>query len=393
MPERFSQLLNKLINLFRHPYNVVVLFIGCLSLTLASYEGIEQIKHDNYNVMQLSLLLFSILSIIIFILKPIYGSWLIVIASGIGFLVSFDTIFSDVMASLFSITVLAYLSPGQGCVCALLYTAAAIASLELQRGTIFSHNGVYSFIAAIGFFFVCGLASRLRNQRDRARSHAYMLQYNATVANELHDYTCNELTDIKLMLEHLRQKEPSPSSSDSIIDDLEHITNQALHHTRNAIKQLNGASSYSENKQRLRHYNLYESINQQKNILEKLGFNCHIIITDQAYELITAKNSSLVTGLLRELFGNIAKYAKPSEGCVLTVTCNRQIIDITLCDTPKDNVVSHQASREGTGLARYRLKIESIRGTWSITQSHDIWMLHTTIPIDSIPITHIPSPA
>lgn len=86
----------------------------------------------------------------------------------------------------------------------------------------------------------------------------------------------------------------------------------------------------------------------------------------------------LLEGLLNELYANIAKHAAPHEWYAVTISFDRRHVIISASDVLKDEAVRLGL---GSGLKRYRTVIESMSGTFDITDDSDNWNANITIPL------------
>ncbi|MCH9276694.1 2CS histidine protein kinase [Bifidobacterium amazonense] len=122
--------------------------------------------------------------------------------------------------------------------------------------------------------------------------------------------------------------------------------------------------------------------------LAELGFDGQTIVSNAND---AAQPDDLIAGLLEELYGNIAKHADPACGYVLTIGIGRDAVQIALVDTAlvddghgigRD---AGQAGRRrqslGTGLDRYRTRLNARGGALDIDARHGEWTLSAVIPL------------
>ena len=86
--------------------------------------------------------------------------------------------------------------------------------------------------------------------------------------------------------------------------------------------------------------------------------------------------ATLVIGLVRELFGNIAKHARAYADYTMLISWTDAAFVIELSDVPKPSADAGLRS----GLERYRRTIESMQGQWNVESADDHWSIHAEVP-------------
>lgn len=88
-------------------------------------------------------------------------------------------------------------------------------------------------------------------------------------------------------------------------------------------------------------------------------------------------------GLISELYANIAKHADPDEWYVVTILFDDGRIIVSASDTLKD---AGPRIGLGSGLERYKAVVESMSGTFAVTDDADgagsrAWSVEITLPL------------
>ncbi|WP_236029155.1 hypothetical protein [Bifidobacterium miconisargentati] len=101
---------------------------------------------------------------------------------------------------------------------------------------------------------------------------------------------------------------------------------------------------------------IIDRIDSQEERLRALGFDGQTTVPD-AFPQLSASRAELLTGLLGEIYANIAKHGDPAHGYVVSIAADGDDIVVTAVDTPLPN---HGTGSDdsglglGTGLDRYR---------------------------------------
>ena len=122
---------------------------------------------------------------------------------------------------------------------------------------------------------------------------------------------------------------------------------------------------------------LQSLIDEEESRLEAPGFTGDNLLAEP-HRPLTPETMRLLSGLLAELYANIAKPAAPHEWSAVTISFDRRHVIISASDVLKDEAVRLGL---GSGLKRYRTVIESMSGTFDITDDSDNWNANITIPL------------
>ncbi|KAA8827295.1 2CS histidine protein kinase [Bifidobacterium myosotis] len=90
----------------------------------------------------------------------------------------------------------------------------------------------------------------------------------------------------------------------------------------------------------------------------------------------------LLSGLLEELYGNIAKHADPVGGYVVTIRFGSDAVHVVCTDRPRVQEPGERAdiATGGTGLAWYGTLLEERKGVLRITTQDAEWTLSVVVP-------------
>lgn len=99
---------------------------------------------------------------------------------------------------------------------------------------------------------------------------------------------------------------------------------------------------------------------------------------------IDALNNSdtvFVADFLRELFGNIARYADPTQRYVVLVSAAQDHVTIDVTDRPRQGGTTLEGRH--SGLAYYRERVLHAHGDWDVREKRGQWVLHASVPVDN----------
>ncbi|WP_234305162.1 ATP-binding protein [Bifidobacterium longum] len=99
---------------------------------------------------------------------------------------------------------------------------------------------------------------------------------------------------------------------------------------------------------------------------------------------IDALNNSdtvFVADFLRELFGNIARYADSTQRYVVLVSAAQDRVTIDVTDRPRQGGTTLEGRH--SGLAYYRERVLHAHGDWDVREKRGQWVLHASVPVDN----------
>ena len=122
---------------------------------------------------------------------------------------------------------------------------------------------------------------------------------------------------------------------------------------------------------------LQSLIDEEESRLEAPGFTGDNLLAEP-HRPLTPETMRLLSGLLAELYANIAKHTDPGE-LVRHLRHLRHAIHVSASDT-----IASDDTRLGlgSGLDRYRTIIETRGGTFQTRAGQAHWQLDVSIPID-----------
>lgn len=360
-----------------HPWLIVLATIFGVPLLL---EDTYWLFHFNEGMPQLLIMLAQIAGVVALCVKPVAGSYLIVAAMLAVDLTSYVTSSSALFVLFLALAVAGYTSFPEGaaltCVTIIGHATAAV----LYSGELWS-NDLLIYVLECAFCCCLGMALRWKQDRDAHVEAERTLLRDLTVARRLHDYACNEISNTMLLLDELRPC----AGQEQEFDLARRLSSNALHHVRTAIGMLEQAQPAQEGTSSLDADNtIREYASEQASVLSTLGFEGTVIIADELH--IPEGKTDTLRGLVRELFGNIAKHADKDFGYTITITSDDRNLCIMQCDRPKPDcptgtVAEHE--RQGTGLRRYHSVINQLNGQWDQQYDGLLWTLEIQIPLNT----------
>lgn len=123
---------------------------------------------------------------------------------------------------------------------------------------------------------------------------------------------------------------------------------------------------------------LQSLIDEEESRLEAPGFTGDNLLAEP-HRPLTPETMRLLSGLLAELYANIAEHADRGEWYAICVTFDTDAIHVSASDT-----IASDDTRLGlgSGLDRYRTIIETCGGTFQTHTEQAHWQLEAVIPID-----------
>lgn len=290
---------------------------------------------------------------------------------------------------------------------------AALAGVALLGAIVFSpdtvafptiDNNLLSFPCLVALTLCVSTLIRRNGERQRQLQREQTLLANAGIAQRLHDYTTNDLSDIAMMADHQlaicddEQREAWHSVKNLALDALTHTRKaiRTLESDKTTVKQYDGTQTYDHRQNQLvslRHSSTAPAQASETTGIDRLDELNKLIATCQsnlaangyAGEVIRFgteptqlgdATATLIIGLVRELFGNIAKHAQASAGYTMLISWTDAAFVIELSDVPEPNTDVGLRS----GLERYRQTIESMQGQWDIENTSNHWNFHAEVP-------------
>lgn len=252
-------------------------------------------------------------------------------------------------------------------------------------------NGAATVAVLFAGFLLGGLAVRWGQDRDRMELGLRLRRQRERAARDIHDYVSNDLAYVILRLD--RDIAEGRAAGPDELRELRAAAAKALGRTHEVIALLegeaesggggSGAADAGGAVARIR-----QRCEREERRLRVLGFDGQTIVAAQPDARLGSEAQELLDGLLGELYANIARHADPAGGYVLTVRLSRSGADVALADTVAERC-GDAALSCGTGLERYRRRIERLGGALHVTvepggqsdgEPGGEWSLAATIP-------------
>ena len=100
------------------------------------------------------------------------------------------------------------------------------------------------------------------------------------------------------------------------------------------------------------------------------------VIVAGGIDALNNSDTVFVADFLRELFGNIARYADPTQRYVVLVSAAQDRVTI-------DVKVTRRLRGRHSGLAYYRERVLYAHGDWDVREKRGQWVLHASVPVDN----------
>lgn len=253
----------------------------------------------------------------------------------------------------------------------------------------------------------CGFAFRLYKDRNHAISQLNMHRRQEMIAGKLHDVVCNDLAYAlrqmdSLEIVALEAAQRNPTNKEDCagsLSEIRHSLTEALQYTRTAITTLQssdgeshgiGRNGDSTDKTTL---NITALLDQEQKKLNHIGISGIIAAPDMGNVEMPRTTAAIIEGLIREIFGNLLKYADPAKGYVLTTKSDGITLHIGISDSPRPDAGRGAPSNApsdtqpdamfhgDTGIRSYQARLASMGGELSISASDDQWTMQAAIPL------------
>lgn len=375
------------LNRIHHP---AILAAG---LVLAVAIPVEMGVYSSQNLLSWSTIRISLLVAVLCAMlgaAPVWAACLLFAVSGYALLWLFSPLTTIMIAALTSIAVLSFVKPRLG-------AASALAALAALAANNMQNNLTSSNIVGMIIMCLCPLSlgfslNLLFAQRQATATLRQRLDREHT-ARHLHDTISNDLAYMILRIDQASRSD-CPADREQYqrqLTDLRAIAEMALDHTHQVIRQLERTDKPDDRSRIVKTNNDDKTdrkieqqrerfdgiIQSQRRRLGGLGFQGDDILGTFDHPLAD-DILDLLEGLLNELYANIAKHAAPHEWYAVTISFDRRHVIISASDVLKDEAVRLGL---GSGLKRYRTVIESMSGTFDITDDSDNWNANITIPL------------
>ena len=103
------------------------------------------------------------------------------------------------------------------------------------------------------------------------------------------------------------------------------------------------------------------------------------VIVAGGIDALNNSDTVFVADFLRELFGNIARYADPTQRYVVLVSAAQDRVTIDVTDRPRQG----DATFEGAAFRACVLSGAYAHGDWDVREKRGQWVLHASVPVDN----------
>lgn len=378
----FSQ--ERVKELVSHPYRTLITVLPSVTVI---FESVYWLVTGPVSPRDVVLFTVRVLVLGIFILFPQIGAFLVVGLQILELFIPNISPMTMLLACLLAVGLLSYINVRQGVLLGTMLGISAFVSAGLFSGSVMNNGGSISYsclvIIAIGTSIILRLDSRRKEETQQNKA----LLSNTRIARHLHDYTTNDLSNI-IMIADKELNSNEQVDSKQVLASILHTANDALSQTRHVIQALEQPLNPSESEKQRElteaisedfTHDVLELVDEQQEILTSLGFEGTILVPNHEADAITHEEATLVLGLMRELFGNIAKHSDPNYGYTMTISFIPQAFDISLSDIPRIKA-SCKPNGLQSGMLRYQKAVEDRNGNWSIDSTETSWNLTMHIP-------------
>lgn len=323
------------------------------------------------------MIIVELASVLIFIWQPLLGSIIILIIWCVAYIIPVPTPSTYIAAGLMAIGVIGYINLILSICIAGLFIGlklgiSAIPALEIPYPT-----ATFTFMLLMTMITCAALGCIVRLLQQQRREQEYLRQQEQqrSIAADLHDSACNDLTYALLCLRE----------SDSSLVDTHTLHNYAVEAIDTALESIHDSIrvlKQPKNDETTHHsqtLHLQSLIEASENRLRAVGFSGTSII-NLPTDSIEADSccAIIIIGMVRELFGNILKYADKTYPYVITVGIHNKTLQISVCDRPSKNLTIESLS---SGMEFYRNRIEFLGGSMRMRLDNNLWLLDVSVPL------------
>lgn len=246
------------------------------------------------------------------------------------------------------------------------------------------------------FPLLTGLLLHMMRQRDHDSYLLRRQQEREDTARSLHDTISNDLAYLILRIDRA-ETDGMPNSEPEYrqqLRELRDAADRAMTHTHAVIDSLETrparqpqpepseaqdgtpAPIPADDPVSTQQGELQSLVDDEETRLESLGFTGDSLLGELRRPL-PPDRMRLLTGLLTELYTNIAKHADPAEWYAVSISSDANDIRISVSDTGAEH---DEKLGSGSGLDRYSTIIETAGGSFTIHTEQRHWQLDVCIP-------------
>ncbi|WP_129897167.1 hypothetical protein [Bifidobacterium pseudolongum] len=240
----------------------------------------------------------------------------------------------------------------------------------------------YVYAAAALIAIGAGLALRVWRRQHELLEHAREAASRRRVARTLHDRVANDINDIIMMVEHQLESQEE-SMSDARLELLNSRARHALAGVRRAIVELeaseadmNLVADAPRERGQAEHDLCVQATRYHEGLLDS-GFQGELLILNK--NALRNVRSQLADDLLRELFGNITRYADKHHDYCVILSCTQTHLGVGVTDVIRDPETCEHGL--GTGLRALHNRVEERGGTLDVELDGAYWNCQVSVPL------------
>lgn len=376
----------RLRNWLPHPYMSLA---ACVLTCVHIVDVIDLCFHGAPSTAAICLSLLQCVAGLWMIARPASGAYVAIAVDIVSWLSPDDTPFTYNFLMFAALLIRSYLSVFTGICAGLALSLCACADAALNTASVMRNGGYITFALCVAFSIFAGYAVQMHVYRGMMQRDRYHADQQRGIARNLHDYATNDLTDILLILDHM-EGHPQDAATAEQLSVIRTLTGRALNRTRQAISVLENDDPAPQRKTNATKFDLSGIIAEQEHILATAGLHGETLTIGEPSTRIDAETAKLLTGFIRELYGNIGRYADAMANYLLIIAFAERSITVELSDLPRPDrgvsssvVARHSASAGGlhSGLAHYRQLIAERGGEWEQSRNKPYWTLRVTVPL------------
>ncbi|KFI61942.1 sensor histidine kinase [Bifidobacterium cuniculi] len=276
-----------------------------------------------------------------------------------------------VYLGLFAMSVLGYVSLPMALVASLIFVFAecgmtflpTFGAPQLSWPSILMLNITLVGCSVIGFIVRKVLERARKTTRQQSQAQ------RTEVSSELHDGVCNDLAYALMLMDE------DPASSHA-----KRAVRKALESAHSSLRLLQQEADAPTVGGRTTSFSLGRLVRENSNRMAAIGLAGTVVISPEIETVqVTGAIKLLMEGFVRELFGNLAKYADHAHPYTLLIGTSSHDLHISLTDIPAADPPYRST---GSGLRDYKERIEQLGGSFAVDDTEGMWTLDVSIPCE-----------
>lgn len=345
----------------------VVLLSFVMSFAEIFFYGLDS------SVPSLAAVVMQCASLLLFVYNDLIGASIYILIWYALYFTQFYGLGSSIFIGLIMIAFLGYVAP-------LVSLLACIIGFFVYSLLLMNLYAIISFVVLL-FFFIVGYMVRLQKDYYSINKHLAEQKYRESVASELHDTVCNDLSYVIRLID---------IGTVSNRSELRVPVEEALLCTREAIDALHCESTSCDTRVDSE-VNISSIVREQQSRLDRNGINGVVMVPESFTIVTTAERAQVIRGFIREIFGNIVRHADPQCGYVLAVGIKSYALNLSVSDTPYESVpipvddLRNRSHSSGRGLNFYESAFKLLGGYVHVYGDRECWNLEASLPLDDRP--------